>query len=141
VPHNQDSSLTASESSEGHASGVVGSWLTALGDRVLTGAELALAETRLAITSFMLMIFLAVLAAGALLFAWALLVFAAGQWAVSMGFSPVGAALVLFVIHLLLAWLLWRAANALGQTMGFPETRRLLSSAADSHEEQAQHDG
>lgn len=136
-----DSLPTADESSEANASGAVGSWLAALGERFRSGAELALAETRLAITSFMLMIFLAVLAAGALLFAWALLVFAAGQWAVSLGYSPVGASLTLFAIHILIAWLLWRAANALGQTMDFPETRRLLSSAADSHEEPAHHDG
>lgn len=136
----EDSSLTTDES-QADAPGVIGSWLAALGERFRTGAELALAETRLAITSFMLMLFLAVLAAGALMFAWALLLVAGGQWAVSKGYSPVGAALVLFVLHLLLAWLLWRTANGLGRSMDFPETRRLLNSAGDSEQESSRHDG
>jgi hypothetical protein len=141
VAREHDSSLTADESSQADAPGLISSWLIALGERFRTGAELALAETRLAITSFMLMLFLSVLAAGALLFAWALLLFAAGQWAVSKGYSPVGAALVLFVLHLLLAWWLWRTANGLGSSMDFPETRRLLGSATDSEGESARDDG
>lgn len=140
MAHDQDSPLTKSESSQGQAAGLFASWFDAVGERFRTGAELALAETRLAITSFVMMIFLAVLAAGALLFAWALLVLAAGQWVLSKGYPPVGTTLVLFAIHLLIAWLLWRAANALGQTMDFPETRRLLGSAADAEEEPARHD-
>lgn len=133
----QDSASTAGQAPDEHAAGLISSWLAALGERFQTGAELALAETRLAITSFMLMIFLAVLAAGALLFAWALIVFAAGQWAVSAGYPPVATALVLGLVHVLLAWVLWTAANVLGRTMDFPETRRLLSSTSDTHEDTA----
>ena len=114
-------------------------WVVALGQRFRTSAELVLAETRLAISSFMLMIFLSVLAAGALLIAWALLVFAVMQLPIAMGFSIVAASLILVVAHVLAAWLLWRYANALGNRTGLPETRRLLQSAAESVEEAEGH--
>lgn len=115
-------------------------WVDALGARFRTSAELALAETRLAVSSFMLMIFLSVLAAGALLIAWALLVFAAMQLPIAMGFSIVAATLILVAAHVLVAWLLWRSANALGNKMDLPETRRLLRSAAESVEGAERHD-
>ncbi len=116
-------------------------WLDALGERFRTGAELALAETRLAISTFMLMIFLSVLAAGALLIAWVLLLFALAQLPIAMGFPPVATILVLVVIHVLIAWMFWRYSNALGNRMDLPETRRLMRSAAESVEEAEEHGG
>ncbi len=109
-------------------------WLGSLADRYRAVADLAFAETRLAITTFMLMIFVSVLAAGALLFAWALLIYAIAQIPIAMGFSRVAAALILVAAHLLIAWLLWRYANSLGHNMGFTETRRVLRSATESSE-------
>lgn len=136
----QNSSLAADDTSQAGMPGLFVGWLGAVGERLRTGVDLAFAETRLAISTFMLMIFLSILAAGALLFAWALLVFAAAQWPISMGYSPVGAALILAIGHVLVAWALWRFANALGHNMDFPETRRLLRPAAESAEEPARHD-
>jgi predicted PurR-regulated permease PerM len=92
-------------------------WVDAVGRRFRASAALALAETRLALSSFILMLFLTVLAAGALLFAW--------------GYSPIATAFALAVVHLGLAYALWRLANSLGQHMEFTETRRLLASMAD----------
>ncbi len=116
-------------------------WLDALGERFRTGAELALAETRLAISTFMLMIFLSVLAAGALLIAWALLLFALAQLPIAMGLPPVATTLVLVVIHVVVAWMFWRYSNALGNRMDLPETRRLMRSAAESVGETEEHGG
>lgn len=136
----QSPSLVADDASQAGVPGLFVSWLGAVGERFRTSVDIAFAETRLAISTFMLMIFLSILAAGALLFAWALLLFAVAQWPISMGYSPVGAALILAIGHVLLGWLLWRFANALGHNMEFPETRRLLRPATDSAEEAANRD-
>ncbi len=136
----QNPPVAASDAPQASVPGLFVSWLGAVGERLRTSVDLAFAETRLAISTFMLMIFLSILAAGALLFAWALLLFAAAQWPISMGYSPVGAALILATGHVLIAWLLWRFANSLGRRMEFPETRRLLRPAAQSAEEPARHD-
>jgi hypothetical protein len=116
-------------------------WLDALEERFRSGAELALAEARLAVSSFMLMIFLSILAAGALLIAWALLLFAIAQLPIAMGLSKVSATLILVGAHVIVAWLLWRSANALGNKMDLPETRRLLRSTARSAVEEAERHG
>lgn len=136
-----DSPSVADKSSDTSPPPLLTGWLDALGERFRTGAELALAETRLAVSTFMLMIFLSVLAAGALLIAWALLLFALAQLPMAMGLSPVAATLILVVAHVLVAWLLWRYANSLGDRMDLPETRRLMRSAAESAEEAEGHGG
>lgn len=104
-------------------------WIRAVGDRFQTGAQLAIAETRLAISTFVLMIMLTVLAAGAILFAWAFLVMALAQLPIAMGMSRAATALVLVAVHLLIAFILWRVINALGRNMEFSETRKLLRTA------------
>lgn len=131
----QDSPLVEEEPREESLPQLLSGWLGSLTDRYRAIADLAFAETRLAVTTFMLMIFVSVLAAGALLFAWALLLFAIAQVPVAMGFSRVAAALILVVAHVLLAWILWRYANSLGKNMGFAETRRVLRSTRESTEE------
>jgi hypothetical protein len=107
-------------------------WAGALAERVSTGATLAMAETRLAISTFLLMVFVSVLAAGAILFAWGLLVFASLHILVANGVSNVVAALVLVLVHAGLAWALWQTANSLMRNLEFTETRRLLRSAVGS---------
>ncbi len=102
-------------------------WFEAAGARVRGHAELVLAETKLALGTFMLMIFLTILAAGSLLFAWAFLMVAVAQVSLSFGVSPLVTALVLLAVHGLLALILWRSANGLGRNMEFSATRRLLS--------------
>lgn len=111
-------------------------WVEAVGARVRGHAELVLAETKLALGSFMLMIFLTILAAGALLFAWAFLMVAVAQVSLSFGVSPLVTALVLLAGHGLLALILWRTANGLGRNMEFSATRRLLSPAPERDEAQ-----
>jgi hypothetical protein len=140
VVREQDSPLVEEDPHGDRLPQLLSGWLGSLTDRYRAVADLAFAETRLAITTFMLMIFVSVLAAGALLFAWALLIYAVGQIPIAMGFSRVGAALILVAAHVLLAWLLWRYANSLGGNMNFPETRRVLRATAESTEE-AKDDG
>jgi hypothetical protein len=106
-------------------------WLEAAGARVRGQVELLLAETKLALGTFMLMIFLTILAAGALLFAWAFLMLAVAQVSLSFGVSPLVTALVLLAVHGLLALILWRTANALGRNMEFRATRQLLNPNSD----------
>jgi len=130
VADDADSAETATERSPGVAA-AAGGWLEALAERFRTGAALALAETRLALSTFMLMLFLTVLAAGALLFAWGFLVLALSDLAVAMGVAPLTASLSLVGVHALLAWGLWLAVNRLGRNMAFTETRRLLRGADD----------
>jgi hypothetical protein len=110
-------------------------WLDALGHRFSTGAALAVAETRLALSSFLLMLFLTVLAAGALLFAWGYLIYALMQVAISLGYSPVLTAFAFVIVHLGLAWLLWRTVSSLGRNMEFTETRRLFSAVDDDDDD------
>ena len=134
-----DSPLVVDGSSDTSSPPLLTGWFDALGKRFLTVAELALAETRLAVSTFMLMIFLSVLAAGALLIGWALLLYALAQWPIAMGISSVAVTLVLVVAHVLAAFGLWRYANALGDKMDLPETRRLMRSAAEAVEESDGH--
>lgn len=136
----QDSSLVTEDARDESLPHLLSGWLGSVAGRFNAVADLAFAETRLAITTFMLMIFVSVLAAGALLFAWALLIYAIAQVPIAMGFSRFASALILVVAHILLAWGLWRYANSLGQNMDFSETRRVLRSATKSTEE-AEDDG
>lgn len=116
-------------------SALASEWFDALGARVRGHADLVLAETKLAVGTFMLMIFLTILAAGALLFAWAFLVLAVAQVPLSMGLSVLATALILLGLHLLMALILWRTANALGRNMEFRATRRLLGPRPDRAKE------
>ncbi|MEJ2161071.1 MAG: hypothetical protein P8X53_11415 [Chromatiales bacterium] len=111
-------------------------WIEAFSARVRGQADLILAETKLALGTFMLMIFLTILAAGALLFAWAFLMVAIAQVSMTFGVSPLVTALVLLAVHGLLALILWRTANGLGRNMEFSGTRRLLNPTPDQDEAQ-----
>ena len=129
-----DPSPSAETSAEPSMSALASEWFEAAGARVRGHAELVLAETKLALGTFMLMIFLTILAAGALLFAWAFLMVAVAQVSLSFGVSPLVTALVLLAVHGLLALILWRSANGLGRNMEFTATRRLLSPTPDRDE-------
>lgn len=103
-------------------------WASTLALRFRGSLRLALAETKLAVTTFVLMIFLVVLSAGAVIMAWALLLAALIQ-ALSLAGVTLGVAIGIFgVAHVLLAWMLWRLANRLGRHMEFRATRGLLES-------------
>ena len=130
----QDSPLVTDDPREESLPQLLSGWLDSVARRFRVVTDLAFAETRLAITTFMLMIFVSVLAAGALIFAWVLLIYAVAQVPIAMGFSRIAAALILVAAHILLAWLLWRYANSLGENMNFRETRRVLRSATESSE-------
>jgi membrane protein implicated in regulation of membrane protease activity len=80
----------------------------------------------LAVTSFVLMIFLAVLAAGALMFAWMLLLAGMVQALSLAGLELLAAFALVAALHVGLAWALWRLANRLGRHMEFRSTRKLL---------------
>jgi uncharacterized membrane protein YqjE len=121
----------ATEPGDAALSALASEWLGAVGGRLRGCTDLVLAETRLALSTFLLMIFLTVLAAGAALFAWVFLVIALAQVPLGYGLSPAATALILLGLHLLLALILWRIANGMGRNMEFRATRRLLSTPAE----------
>lgn len=87
-----------------------------------------MAETKLAVTTFVLMIFLVVMAAGFLVMAWGLLLVALVQALSLAGLQLAVAMLSVAGLHILLAWALWRLANRMGKHMEFRATRGLLES-------------
>ncbi len=121
----------SAEEAEPSLATLASEWLETLGERIRAHADLVLAETKLALGTFMLMIFLAILSAGAVLFAWAFLMLAVAQVPLSLGVSPAVTALILVVAHGVLALVLWRTANSLGRNMEFRATRRLLRPRPD----------
>ncbi len=123
--------MASEEEGEPSLATLASEWLETLGKRIHAHADLVLAETKLALGTFMLMIFLAILSAGAVLFAWAFLMLAVAQVPLSLGVSPAVTALILLVAHGLLALALWRTANGLGRNMEFRATRRLLRPGPD----------
>jgi membrane protein implicated in regulation of membrane protease activity len=131
-----DRQQSAHASDEPSVSTLASEWIEAFSARVRGQADLILAETKLALGTFMLMIFLTILAAGALLFAWAFLMVAIAQVSMTLGVSPLVTALVLLAVHGLLALILWRTANGLGRNMEFSGTRRLLNRTPDQDEAQ-----
>ncbi|MDX1460044.1 MAG: hypothetical protein R3348_03215 [Xanthomonadales bacterium] len=102
-------------------------WLSGAGERLALTSKLVMAEARLAVSTFLVMIFLTVLAAGAVLFAWAFFVLSVSHWLVWMGLSSAQALLALCLGHLLLAVLIWRYVNQLTQHLEFAGTRQALS--------------
>lgn len=127
-----DSAVQAQDTQHTGFVALFSDWAGALAERVSTGATLAMAETRLAISTFLLMVFVSVLAAGAILFAWGLLVYAALQLLVANGVSALVSALILVLVHAGLAFALWRTATSLMRNLEFTETRRLLRTAMES---------
>ena len=111
---------------------LVADWLSSVSGRVRASARLVMAETKLAVTTFLLMIFLIILSAGAVMFAWCMLMLAAAQGLMALGLPSLGAIGILFVLHGGIAYGLWRWANALSKHMEFRATRELLG----SHDEQ-----
>jgi hypothetical protein len=67
VAPEQNPSRVADDASQASVPGLFVNWLGAVGERFRTSVDLAFAETRLAISTFMLMIVLSIPAAGALL--------------------------------------------------------------------------
>jgi hypothetical protein len=129
-----DRADSSADEAEGSHTGVIAltaDWVEAVGQRFRSGAALALAETRLALSTFLMMLFLTVLAAGALLFAWGFLAYGLMQLLIAFGLSPLTTIIVLVLVHLGLAWLLWHVVNRLGRNMEFTETRRLFGSHDD----------
>lgn len=115
----------------GHAPGIgteFSDWIGAVALRFRGSLRLVLAETRLAATTFMLMVFLVVLAAGALFMSWALLLLGLVQALSLAGLELLSAIAIVGAGHLVLAWVLWRLANRLGRHMEFRATQRMLRS-------------
>lgn len=103
-------------------------WAGTLSLRLRGSLRLAMAETKLAVTTFVLMIFLVVMAAGFLVMAWGLLLVALVQALSLAGLQLAVAMLSVAGLHILLAWALWRLANRMGKHMEFRATRGLLES-------------
>lgn len=116
------------EAGEQELAKVLSDWTSTLALRFRGSLRLALAETKLAVTTFVLMIFLVVLSAGAVIMAWALFLAALIQALSLAGVTLAVAIVILSVAHVLLAWMLWRMANRLGRHMEFRATRGLLES-------------
>jgi len=107
---------------------LAGQWLTAVGERWRLAGRLVAAEARLALSTFLLMIFGVMLAAGALLFAWGFAILALGQTLRLAGLDLAVVLSLLCLAHLGLAGGLWALSNRLGRHLEFAATRRLLAS-------------
>jgi hypothetical protein len=100
--------------------------------------ELAGAELRLAAVSGLSMLLLILLAGGALMISWGLLVVSCLQIAATLGIPWVWTALVLALAHALLAVYLWHAAVGLSRDLTLPELRKSL--VASTTEREVRHD-
>jgi hypothetical protein len=105
---------------------LAGQWLNAIGERWRMAGRLVAAEARLALSTFVLMIFGVILAAGALLFAWGFGILALGQTLHLVGLDLAVVLLLLCLAHLGLAGGLWTLSNRLGRHLEFAATRQLL---------------
>ena len=114
--------------SEEQIATLLSDWVRTVGLQIRSRVHLALAETKLAVTTFVLLIFLVVVSAGAVVMAWGLLLFAAVQALALAGLSLIFALIVASFLHLLAAWGLWRLANRLGRHMEFRASRGLVES-------------
>lgn len=112
----------------GHAAG----WLAATQERARAVGHLAVAEAKLAAMSVALMAFLGVLAAVCLLGAWGLLVAGIVYGLVAAGLALWLSLLAMGVLHIVLAWLLWRTATRLTRHLRFSETRARILPAQDA---------
>ncbi|KAA9132711.1 hypothetical protein F3N42_05720 [Marinihelvus fidelis] len=106
--------------------GLLTEWIAAYGQRFSSAAQLVMAETRLAITSFVLMVFGVVVAAGFLMFAWALVLYAGMRASALAGMPLVAIAVILALLHLGAAALVFRAVSRLGSRLEFEATREML---------------
>lgn len=120
--------VTPAAGDERQLAGLLADWAGTFGVRLRACLRLAMAETRLAVTTFVLVIFLVVLAAGAVVLAWCLLLLALVQVLSLAGLSLALALVTVAVLHLAIAWALWRLANRLGRHMEFRATREALRS-------------
>lgn len=111
---------------ESQLAAVVSDWAKTLGLRLRGSVRLVMAETKLAVTTFVMMIFFVVLSAGALMVAWAMILMAIIQGLALAGLERALAVALVGVAHVALAWFLWRLANRLSRHMEFRATRRLL---------------
>ena len=107
---------------------LVSDWVKTVKLRFRGSLHLALAETRLAVSTFVLMIFLAVLSAGSVVLGWAFLLFAMVQALELAGVGLIGAIALVGLGQFILAYLLWRLAGHLSRHMEFRATRGLMES-------------
>ena len=116
---------TANEA-EAQLTEVISDWAGSLGLRLRGSLRLAMAETKLAVTTFVMMIFCVVLSAGALMVAWAMILMAIIEGLELAGLERALAIGLLGLAHGALAWLLWRLASRMSRHMEFRATRRLM---------------
>lgn len=107
---------------------LVSDWLKTMQLRFRGSLHLAMAETKLAVSTFVLMMFLAVISAGSVVLGWAFLLFAAVQALELTGVGLIGAFVLVGVGQFALAFLLWRFASRLSRHMEFRATRGLMES-------------
>lgn len=113
---------------EGQLVELIGEWLATKGVRLRGSLRLAMAETKLAVTTFALVIFLVVMSAGFAVVAWGLMLLAMVQALSLAGLKLMFAIIVIALLNLALAWALWRLANHLTRHMEFRATRDALKS-------------
>lgn len=107
-------------------SNLLAEWTTAAAGRLKASVKLVLAETRLAVSTFFLMIFVFILAAGAFIMAWGLLVYSLIVALSLTGLQLLTGLSVLVLAHLGAGVVLLRLSIRLGRHMEFTATRRLL---------------
>ena len=128
---------TAPPDAANHASlaGLATSWLSSVGARAQSTSALVIAETKLALLSVVVMVFLAVLAAVSVLASWGLLTAGLTIWAVQSG-APLWVALFgAGSVHALLGILAWRGVTRLSGYLEFSATREQFRVSEEIHHE------
>ena len=97
-------------------------WVSLLGARIKLISELALAEAKLAVISFMLMAFLAMLGTASVIGAWGFLMAALIYGLLQLGFQIWAVLLAVGGLHGLLAAVAFRGVVNLGKNLEFRQT-------------------
>ena len=113
-------------STEANIAELATGWVHAAGSRIKATAELALAETRLAVMSVVLMLLLSIVAAVFVLGAWGLLIAGIVTGLMQLGVPAWMTMLALGIVHVVCAWVLLRWMGRLSVHLELPATRRQL---------------
>lgn len=112
-----DEGRSAQDAREHSVVALATEWLGLATARVQTTFQLALAQVKLAATSLVIMVFLAVVAAIFAMSAWGLLVAGLATVVIAAGIAPWVVLGVLFLLHVLGAWVAFRTISYLSANL------------------------
>jgi len=110
---------------------IASDWTGTLLQRIRCNAELTIAETKLAAVSFLMMLFLTVVAALFVLTAWGVLLAGATLGLQSVGIPVAGSLTAIGVVQLAAAVFVFRKIRQLSQSLELPATQAALAAKDD----------